>query len=308
MTSQVRSPNLAAGWRRRRGPLRKPQFWVGLVTLLVTFGWYAGFVFDPMIQSFRMSLQDFNVTQPDLSRFVGLDNYRSLISFDRFQITGMNTLIYAVVFYLLTMVLALLIAWCLANVLVGRRTYQFIIFLPVVVSLVAVSMLFRMIMNPDTGTLNRALNSVGLPGSQWIFGSDSALMSVVLVDVWKQLGFFVVLLTAAMLAVSPELIDQAKVDGAGGWKVFRHVTVPAIMPTIALVSIFAAFDGLQVYVTPTVLGPGPGNSTLMFNQFIVDEAFTSFNIGGATAASVVLFGVMLVLTLVQLKVLRSRSD
>ena len=287
--------------------LRRPQFWVGLVTLLMTFGWYAAFVYEPMLQSFRMSLQDVNITKPDLSKFIGLDNYWSLFSFDRFHVTALNTVVYAISFYLLTIVLALLVAWCLANVLVGRRTYQFVIFLPVVVSLVAVSMLFRMIMNPDTGTLNRALHAVGLPGTQWIFGSDSALMSVVLVDVWKQLGFFVVLLTAAMLAVSQELLDQAKVDGAGSWRVFRYVTVPAIMPTIALVSIFAVFHGMQVYVTPTVLGPGPGTSTLMFNQFIVDEAFTSFDIGGATAASVVLFGVMLVLTLIQLRVLRSKE-
>ncbi len=302
------NPSVPAPARRRRQRiLQKPQFWVGLVALVVTFGWYVTFVYHPMLQSFWMSLQDVNVTRPSLSTFVGLENYRSLFSFDRFHDTVQNTVVYGITFYLLTLALALLIAWCLASVLAGRRTYQFIIFLPVVVSLVAVSMLFRMIMNPDTGTLNRALHTLGLPGSQWIFGSESALMSVVLVDVWKSLGFFVVLLTAAMLAVSQDLVDQARVDGAGSWKVFRHVTVPAIMPTIALVSIFAVFNGLQVYVTPTVLGPGPGGSTLMFNQFIVDEAFASFNMGGATAASVVLFGVMLVLTLVQLRVLRSKE-
>jgi ABC-type sugar transport system permease subunit len=212
-----------------------------------------------------------------------------------------------VLLYVISLPISLFISWCLANVARGMRFYHFVVFLPVVVSLVAISMLFRMIMNPDTGTLNRILGAVSLPTSDWIFGSGSALFSVVLVDVWKSLGFYVVLLTAAMLAVSPELQDAAKVDGAGGWAVFRHVTVPAIMPTLALVSIFTVFSSLQVYVTPTVLGPGPGTSTLMFNEFIVGEAFESFNMSSATAASVVLFVFMLILTLIQLRLLRSRS-
>jgi ABC-type sugar transport system permease subunit len=89
--------------------------------------------------------------------------------------------------------------------------------------------------------------------------------------------------------------------------VFRNVTVPSIMPTLSLVSIFTVFNGLQVYVTPTVLGPGPGTSTLMINEFIIEEAFTSFSMSTATAASVVLFMFMLVLTLIQLRILRTRN-
>lgn len=304
MTAQlasVRRPN------RLGRVLHRPQFWVGLIALVVAFGWYAVFVFDPMVKSFIISLQNYKVLNPSESVFVGLSNFTDLFTYDRFLVTVRNTLVYTVLMYVCSVPLSLLISWCLANVTRGRRFYQFIVFLPVVVSLVAVSMLFRMIMNPQTGSLNRILSTLHLPTSQWIFGSDSALYSVVLVDVWKSLGFYVVLLTAAMLAVPPELQDAARVDGAGGWSVFRHVTIPAITPTLALVSVFTVFNGLQVYVTPTVLGPGPGTSTLMMNEFIVEEAFTSFNISGATAASVVLFLFMLILSLLQLRLLRSRS-
>lgn len=310
-TALLPGPRATAPSPRRPHPvrrtLRRPQFWLGAVALLVAFGWYAVFVFDPMIRSFLISVQNYRVLDPDSSTFVGAANFTNLFGYDRFWVAVRNTLLYTVLAYVFSVPLSLLLSWCLASVTHGRRVYQFVVFLPVVVSLVAVSMLFRMIMNPDTGTLNRILSTLHLPTSQWIYGSDSALYAVVLVDVWKSLGFYVVLLTAAMLAVSPELQDAARVDGANGWAVFRHVTVPTIMPTLSLVSIFTVFNGLQVYVTPTVLGPGPGTSTLMINEFIVEEAFTSFDISGAATASVVLFGFMLVLTLVQLRLLRTRN-
>jgi ABC-type sugar transport system permease subunit len=296
---------------RRTGAIRKalgrPQFWLGGITLIVAFGWYGAFVFHPMFKSFWISLLNYRVLDPESSVFVGLENFEILFTYDRFWIAVTNTLIYTVLTYVLSLPVSLLFSWCIANVVHGRRFYEFVVFLPFVVSLVAIAMLFRMIMNPDSGALNRIISSMGLPTSDWIFGTSSALLSVAIVDVWKSLGFFVVLLTGAMLAVSPELQDAARVDGAGGWGVFRHVTVPSIMPTLALVSIFTILTGLNVYVTPTVLGPGPGTSTLMINEFIVEEAFTSFNMSSATATSVVLFIFMLILTVIQLRVLRPRT-
>jgi ABC-type sugar transport system permease subunit len=164
-----------------------------------------------------------------------------------------------------------------------------------------------MIMSPGTGTLNRIATWLHLPTSQWINGSDSALYSVLMVDVWKTFGFYVVLLTAAMLAVRVDLEDAAKVDGAGRWRVFIHVTLPSIAPTLALVSILIILHGLQAYVVPTVLGPGPGDSTLMMTEFIISDAFRAFNLGGAAAAATVLGALLVVVTLVQLRLGRSRS-
>lgn len=292
------------GFRRA---VSRPQFWFGLVVLLIAFAWYAVFVYRPLIRGFRMSLLHYQVLHPSLSTFAGLSNFRSLFTYDRFWTAVTNTLTYTALMYVVSIPAALLVSWCIANVRRGRRFYEFVVFLPVVVSLVAIAMLFRMLMNPDFGVFNSVLGWLHLPTSHWIFSPDSALPSVVLVDVWKGLGFYVVLLTSAMLAVPAELNDAARVDGAGAWGVFRRVTLPSIMPTLALVSIFTVYSGLQVYVSPTVLGPGPGTSTLMLNEFIVEEAFTSFNLSMATAASVVLFLFVLLLTIIQLRVLRPRS-
>jgi ABC-type sugar transport system permease subunit len=303
-TGQPVSARRPSGMARAR---HRPQFWLGSISLLIAAAWYAIFVFRPAIRGFIMSALDYVVLDPGSSRFVGLHNFELLFGSQRFLTAALNTVLYTVLVYVFSVPISLLMAWCITNVVRGRRFYEFVVFLPVVVSLVAVSMLFRMLMNPDFGLFNTILYDLYLPTSKWIFGADSALYSVVLVDIWKGLGFYVILLTGAMLAVPADQQDAARVDGAGPWRVFRHVTIPSIMPTLALVSVFTVYNGLQVYVTPTVLGPGPGNSTLMVNQYIVDTAFLSFNLSLASAASVVLFVFVLILTVVQLRILRPRS-
>jgi ABC-type sugar transport system permease subunit len=309
-TPSVSTAPMSTGPVRRsrlRRTVGQAQFRFGLAILVLSGLWYAIFVYRPIIRGLWMSLLNYQVVNPSASTFVGLRNFGALFGYDRFWIAVGNTLLYTVLTYLLSMPAAILLSWCIANVKKGRRFYEFVVFLPVVVSLVAIALLFRMLMNPDFGLINTVLRGAGLPTSDWIFASESALFSVVLVDVWKGLGFYVVLLTAAMLAVPQGLYDAAKVDGAGGWAIFRQITVPTIMPTLALVSIFTIFSGLQVYVSPTVLGPGPGTSTLMLNQFIVDQAFASFNLGLATAASLVLFAFVLVLSIVQLRIMKPRT-
>jgi len=296
----------------RRNPWKKvlgrSQFRVGLVVLLITFGWYGIFVFGPVIRGFTLALQDFQLLDPASSPWVGFKNFEMWLTYDRFWEAVQNTLIYAGVSYVVSIPLALLIAWAISSVVRGRRIYEFTVFLPVVVSLVAIAMIFRMLMHPDFGMLNNILSSVGLPTSNWIFGQESALMAVILLDIWKGLGFHVVLLSAAMLAVSSDLIEAARLDGASGWQIFRNVTLPSITPTLALCSILIVHGGLGVYVTPVVLGPGPGSSTLMMNQLIVDTAFVSFEMSLAAAGSVILFVVVVLLTALQLRIARPPKD
>jgi ABC-type sugar transport system permease subunit len=285
--------------------LHRPQFWVGAITLLIACGWYAVFMFDPMVKTVLMSLQRYNPFNPAASPFIGLAKYSSLMVHERFVTAVSNTLAYTLALYVISIPLALLVSWSLTRAIRTRAVYQFIVFLPVVASVVAVSLLFRMLMNPQSGALNTVLGMFGLPGLQWIYGSEMALISVVLLDSWRSLGFYVVLLTAAMLAVPSEQRDAARVDGAGEWTTFWYVVLPSIMPTLAAVSILTVLSGLQAYVTPTVFGPGPGTSTLMINEFIIEEAFSSSDFSSAAAASVLLFLVMLAMSLVQLRFLRS---
>jgi len=293
--------------KRIRRILVSPQFRLAVPCLVLAFLWYIIFVIGPVFQGFAMSFQDYIVLDPAASSFVGFDNFVTLFTYDRFWTSVLNTVAYTTLRYVAQVPAAVLIAWCISTIVRGRSFYLFVVFLPVVVSLVAISLLFRSLMNPDFGLFNTVLRGVGLPTSKWIFGEESAVASVALVDVWKSLGFFVVLLTAAMLSVSHDQQDAARVDGAGSWHVFYYITLPSILPTLALVSVFTVHNGLEVYVSPTVMGPGPGTSTLMLNQLIVDTAFDSFNLSLATAASFVLFVFVLILTVVQLRLLRVKA-
>jgi len=141
--------------------------------------------------------------------------------------------------------LAMAISVCLVNVRRGRNFYQGILFLPVVISLVAVALLFRMLMDPEIGQFNRILNSVGLPSFAWLSSSDTALVTVVGIGVWKGLGFYVVILTAGMLNIPSELHDAATVDGVNGWQRFRFMTLPLIAHTLALVMVILAIGALH---------------------------------------------------------------
>ena len=307
MTTSVRSFQqrrpLTAQVRR---VLRLPQFWFGLAIMVPWFAWYVIFAYRPVVMGLWMSMLKYIAMNPSASEFIGFDNFRNVLAFSRFWIALRNTALYAVMNYALAVPLALLVSWCIVSVKRGRRFYQFVAFLPVVVSFVAIAMLFRMLMDPQFGAFNMILRSLGLPAMGWISSSKTALQSIVMVDVWKGLGFSVVLLSTAMLNVPEEMYDAARVDGVNGWQMFRHVTLPLIANTIAMISVLSLIGSLQVYLSPQLLGPGPGTSTVVVNQIIIGEAFNSWRFGFATATAVLMFVVILVLTVIQMRVLQSR--
>ncbi len=294
--------------QRIRRVLAKPQFRFGLIVLVPWAVWYSIFEYRPIFMGLYMSVLRYNLLEPATSRFVGLANFANVFGYDRFWIALLNTAIYSIGTYAVSMPLALLVSWCIVTVKRGEKFYRFIVFLPVVVSMVAIALFFKMLMDPQFGIFNRILRSVSLPTSMWVSGSDSAMASIIGVDVWKGLGFSVVLLSTAMLSVPQSLYDAATVDGVSRWQMVRYVTIPLIANAIAMVSVLNVMSGLQVYVTPTVLGPGPGTSTTVITQLIVDEAFQTWRFGFATAASLVMFVMILALTIFQMRALQARWE
>lgn len=288
--------------------LTKPQFWFGLAVMVPWLVWYIVFLYRPILLGLRISVMKYNAINPDLSRFIGLDNFRNILTYSRFWVALRNTVTYSLLQYALSMPLALIVAWSLIRVKRRQRFYEFVVFLPYVVSMVAISLLFKMLMDPQFGTLNRILRAVGLPTSRWVSGSRTAMISVVIVAVWKGLGFPVVLLSTAMRAVPKSLYDAAEVDGATGFQLFRYVTLPLIANSIVMVSVMTVIGGLQVYVLPSVLGPGPGKSTLVMNQLIIDEAFSNWRFGFGAGMAFLMLILILVLTVFQMRVLRRRWD
>jgi len=301
-------PQRTQGWGTMlRKTLRKPQFWFGVTVIVPTLIWYWLFAYQPILLAFRLAVVKYQVLDPPSSPFVGLDNFRQLFANPLFLISVRNTLTWAILSFIGMLPLAMAISVCLVNVRRGRNFYQGILFLPVVISLVAVALLFRMLMDPEIGQFNRILNSVGLPSFAWLSSSDTALVTVVGIGVWKGLGFYVVILTAGMLNIPSELHDAATVDGVNGWQRFRFMTLPLIAHTLALVMVILAIGALQEFTGVFVLtNGGPGNATYMLNLLIYQEAFQQIHFGIATAAALLEFVFIVLISLLQLKLIRPK--
>lgn len=285
--------------------LKKPQLRFGLLVLVPILAWYLLLSFRPVFMGLRMAVIDYKLLDPGNSPFVGLQNFKVLFTMHQhFWMVVRNTLTYAVGINLTTVPLALAFAYCLSNVRRGRGFYQWALFVPVVLSMPAISLMFRFLMTQN-GVLNYLLLGVGLPTSKWLAGPRSALPSVAMVSLWKGLGGNIVLLTAGLLGIPQEMYDAAKMDGANAWQTFWRVTIPLLGPTLKLVMILVTIGSLQAYTSVIILtGGGPANKTLFINQFIMGEAFKSMNFGLASAAAFILFVAILLVTLVQLRLTR----
>ena len=288
-----------------RKTLRKPQFWFGVTIIIPTLIWYWFFAYQPIILAFRLAVVKYQLLDPAGSPFVGLDNFRQLFENPLFLVSIRNTLVWALFSFVAMLPISLLISVCLVNVRRGRNLYQGILFLPVVISLVAIALLFRMLMDPEVGQLNRILESIGLPPFQWLSSSDTALATAVGIGVWKGLGFYVVILTAGMLNIPMELQDAATVDGVTGWQRFRFMTLPLLSHTLALIMVILAIGALQEFTGVFVLtNGGPGNATYMYNLLIYQEAFQDIRFGTATAAALIQFVFIIFISILQLRLIR----
>jgi len=290
--------------------LRKPQLRFGLFVLVPILIWYFVFSFRPVFMAFRMALTDYDLLNPTNSPFVGLQHFNTIFTtYQLFWTAVRNTLVYAVGVNLGMVPLAMVFAYCLANVYRGRNFYQWALFIPVVVSMAAIALMFRFLMDPEVGPPNQLLRAVGLPTSKWLTGRTSAMYSVVLVDVWKAVGVYTVLISAGLLGIPKEIYDAAQVDGCSGWQKFWRITLPLLRRTLSLVTILVVIGSLQAYVSAIILtGGGPARATYMISQFIVEESFTNMRFGLASAASFVLFAAILIVTLLQLRFLRAEWE
>lgn len=287
--------------------LRRPRVVFGAAVLVPTLLWYSVFVIRPVLQTIWIAFHRYQLGDPDSSRFVGLDNFRQLLANPRFFVAVQNTIEWTVLAFVVMVPLALLISLCLVSIRRGRNLYQAIIFVPVVVSLVAVALLFRILMDPEVGILNRILAGVGMTGFRWLSDSDTALPVLLGIAVWKSVGVHVVILTAGLLAIPEELYDAAKVDGAGPLQTFCRITFPLLGNTLALVAVLLSIGALQEYTLPTVVTEGgPGDATFLFSMLVYEEAFLNIRFGTASAAALLQFGVILVASLVWLRLLRPR--
>ncbi|PLR87869.1 carbohydrate ABC transporter permease [Bacillus sp. V33-4] len=257
------------------------------------------FWFIPMAVSLFISFTDWDYISPTLS-FVGLENYSSLFTDKEFYKVLLNTLSFVVFTVVPIMAIGLGLALALNKKVAGSTVYKAILFSPWVTPMVAVSIVWSWIFQPEVGLLNFLLSALGLPKIDWLGSSTWAMPAVIIVTVWKGIGWVMIFYLEALQRVPVDLYESASIDGAPRWRRFRHITLPMISPTTFFLLIVTTIDALQAYDQIQVLTQGgPAGSTRTLLYMYYQLAFEQFNMGQATAVATLLVLITALLSAIQ---------
>ncbi|OAB35706.1 ABC transporter permease [Paenibacillus macquariensis subsp. defensor] len=270
--------------------------------------WFIGlliFTIGPMIFSFILSFSKWDIiTGIGSIQYVGLENFVNIFHDELFYQSLKVTFIFALVSVPLYQIIAILVAMLLNMRTRGMKFFRLIFFMPSVIPAVAVSMMWLMILNPEYGILNRALNLFGIIGPAWLQDPKYALSALMVMGIWG-IGNTIIIYLSGLQGVPEDLYEAAELDGAGIVKSFLNITVPMISPTIFFNLIMGIIGGFQYFTQAFVMTKGgPLNSTLFYNLFLYNKAFVDYEMGYASALSWILFGIIMVFTLI---VIRSSS-
>jgi multiple sugar transport system permease protein len=270
------------------------------------------FFFVPVFAGLVLSLTDFDLYSiGDLrnTRVVGAANYTSLLENPLFWRALTNTLYFSFVGGPLTIAVALGAALLLnAKLARFKAFFRTIYFAPVVTTIVGVAIVWKYIYHPRVGLLNRLLDAIGITGPDWLGDPRWAMPALILLAIWRGFGYATVIFLAGLQNVPEELYEAARIDGAGAWRQFLHVTVPQLGPTFVFVGIITAIGFLQVFAEPYVMTPdgGPLNATLTIVMLMYREGFRWWNMGYAAAVAFILFALVLLATIANAFVRRTR--
>lgn len=287
---------------RRQTSMAERREWL-LFALLVgpNLFLFAVFTYWPLIYNGYLSFVRWDMLSP-VKIWVGLGNYTRLFTSADFGQIMLTTLTFTFGSVTAICVIGLGMALLLNQKLRGRDSVRGIVFSPVMLSGAAIGIVWIYIFDPRYGLIDMFLDVVGLRSPNWLLDPNWALLAVIMVHVWKNVGYAVVIFLAGLQAIPRELYEAATVDGAGSWARFRAVTVPGLSPVLfflVLTSILAGFQSFDIIKVMTDGGPVGSTTTLVY--YLYQEGFVAFNAGRAGVASVVLFVMMLVFTIVQMR-------
>nr|WP_063817836.1 sugar ABC transporter permease [Herbidospora sakaeratensis] len=258
------------------------------------------FTLIPMAGSLWTSLHEWNLITP--MKWVGLDNYADLLASEETRAAFGHTLYFIAGYLPLVYAGGLGLAMLLNRAMKGRDLFRAIYFLPVVTSWVVVALLWKWLLNPASGIVNWAIGLVGLEGPGWWTDPDWAMPSIILASAWKDLGFVMIILLAGLQAIPNEYLEAARVDGANAWQRFRRITLPLLSPSTFFVVVISLINGFQVFDQVHVMtGGGPAGATQVVVEQVYNLTFKYGRAGAASALSWLLFAVVLVVTLIQVR-------
>ncbi len=277
-----------ASWRGQRGAQ-------AFLYLLPSLLFLAIFTYWPMLRAIAMSLLEWNLSRPE-PVFAGLRNYATLLADPVFHLVLRNTAMLAAVAIPVSIALGLVLA-ILLNEPLGflRGVYRAAVFYPTMIPMAAAAMLWVWLFNPSIGLVNYYLGKLGLPRVEWLYDMTWALPAVMISWIWKNVGYFTILYLAGLQAVPTELLEAASVEGAGFWQRVRYVTLPLLGPTTVFVVVVSLINSFQIFDAVHIMTQGgPADRTNVLVYFLYQQAFRFWDIGVASALTVLFVAGLLV--------------
>ena len=276
--------------------LANQQNFAGVLFILPALLGTIVFIIIPIICSFGLSFAKWDLLNP--IQYVGLENYRVVLTEPVFVKIIINTFVYAIATSVFGVIIPLILACIINNKIKGADFFKTAYFLPFVTPMIVIGIIWEWIFDPNIGCLNHLLHL----HINWLYDTNFAMPALIIVSVWKLIGYNMILFLTGLSTINQELLEASKIDGANAYNTFKHVTIPLLSPTIFFVTIITAITSFQVFDLIYVMTQGgPLDSTNVLVYAIYKNAFEYFNVGKASALAYVLFAIIFVLTLVQWK-------
>lgn len=284
---------------------RRKLLLLPLLFLMPALLLYAVFFIYPFLYTFLLSFQEWDMISPDRS-FAGWSNYAALLQDEVFWMSLRNTFLYLLMTMPISIGLGLGLALLMESLVQGRTVYRFIFYLPVVSSIAVISIIWSLMYDDQSGIINELLALLGVDGPNWLSDSSTSLWAVAIVGIWKSFGYEMLLYVSALKGIDKGLYEAAAIDGAGRLRRLVHLTLPLLSPVTMFIVIMGVISSFQNFALIKIMtGGGPNNSSNVLVYQLYQEAFQFFNIGKASAISIILFIVVLLITAVQLRLSRS---
>ena len=292
--------------KRKTGSFRKGDLGSAFLFLSPTLVIFSAFILFPVFFSFYLSFQKWNMFSGDAT-FVGLDNYARMFQSAEFWQVLKNTAIYSIGTIPINMALSLWVAYLLNKKLAGKKFLRTAFFAPVIISPVAAALIWRWMYDPNFGLVNFFVEMLGFNPVNWLNEPTAAMFALIIMSVWKTFGINMVLFSAGLQGIPDSYYEAAELDGAGKFAKFWHITIPMLAPTTFFIMIMSMISSFQVFDLVYVLtSGGPLGSTKVLVFYVYEYAFKFFEMGYASAISYFLFALLFLLTLFQVKFMKSK--
>lgn len=284
--------------KRYRHAQRMEWLW-GYLFILPNFIGFIVFFAIPVFFGLMVSLTNYNGFK--IFDFVGFSNFSQLFKDSFFLIALKNNLYYAFIYVPLVIIFSLILALALDRSRIFNSFYKTVFYFPSITSIVAIGIVWSIIMSPTNGPLNAFLRAIGIKNPpKWIASSSTALISIIIIMVWKNAGYYMIMFLGGLKTVPVQLYEAARIDGANAWRLFLHITWPMISPITFMVFILCFISSFQVFDAINIMTQGgPGTSTTIIVFQIYQEGFVGFRFGYASAMAYFLFLIILLITLIQ---------